>query len=159
MVELFDRGNGFGETARLVGFCLGNNLVFEFSQCDQKFAGFERLDDICIGPHLACFLGPERLQFPHCQENLDASRLAVFLEPLADLQAGVARHVDVQDNEIWLVLGNLLQGRRAIIDSDHLIAGIAKDLPAHVLGGYAVVGEQYFSRQGDVLWWGEMSRN
>ena len=67
LVELFDLSNGFGETLRLIGFCLGNNLVFEFSQCDQKFAGFERLDDICIGPHLACFLGPERLQFPHRQ--------------------------------------------------------------------------------------------
>ena len=52
------------------------------------------------------------------------------------------------------MLCDLLQGRRTIVDGDHLIAGIAEDFPAHVLGSHAVIGEQYFPRQEVVLWCG-----
>ena len=58
---------------------------------------------------------------------------------------------------LWLLLRDLLEGRRAIVDRDHFIAGIAKDSPAHVLSSHTVIGEQYSSRQGVSFGEGEIA--
>jgi hypothetical protein len=45
------------------------------------------------------------------------------------------------------VLAYFFQRRGAVINSNDFISRIREDLPAHILGGHAVVGEQYLPGQ------------
>ena len=46
-----------------------------------------------------------------------------------------------------LLLGDLFQRRGAVIDGNDLVSRIREDFPPHILGGYAVIGEQYLPGQ------------
>ncbi len=70
-----------------------------------------------------------------------------FLEALANLEAAVAWHVNVEDNEIGLRFVDALERRRPIIYRNNFVPGVNQDLAPHVLGGHTVIGQQYFPRQ------------
>ena len=144
---MLHRGQGFGKTSRLLR-SLRDYFVFELSKGSEEFAGFEWFDDERIGPHPARLFWFEGLQFADREQHGNACGLAIFLHPLTNFQTAVARHIHVEHNQVRLLFCNFLECGRPIVDRDHLIAGIAEDSPAHVLGSYAVIGEQDSSRQG-----------
>ena len=71
-----------------------------------------------------------------------------FFKALADFQPAVAGHIDIQNDQVGFVLGNLLQRGRTVVDGDDLVPRIREDLPPHILGGHTVIGEQYLPGQG-----------
>jgi len=81
----------------------------------------------------------KRLELPHAQQHGNAGCLWGFFQPLANFEATVAWHVDIEDDEVGLRFSDLFEGSRAIIDSNNLVAGIAQDPAAHVLGCHTVV--------------------
>src|SRR2546429_9947792 len=60
----------------------------------------------------------------------------------ADFETGVAWHVHVENDELWLKLVNFFKRGRAVADGNDFIPSITQNLLAHVLGSHAVVGEQ-----------------
>jgi hypothetical protein len=66
---------------------------------------------------------------------------------LADFQPAISRHVNVQHDEVWPLLCDFFQGRGAVINGNDLVSRVRKDFSPHVLGGYAVIGEQYLPGQ------------
>ena len=113
----------------------------------QQFARFKWLDDVRVRPNPARFLRLERLQLSHRQQDWDVPCVRRILQPLAKLQPAVARHINIQNNQVGIGFGDPLEGGGPVIDGNHVIPGIGQDLSAHVLGGHTVIGQQYFSRQ------------
>jgi len=102
---------------------------------------------VSIGPDPARFFWLERFQLAHRQQHRNVRRCGGILQPLADFQATVARHVNVQHNQIRFDFCDPLQGGRSVIDRDDVIPGIGQDLSPHVLGRHTIIGEQYFPGQ------------
>ena len=148
LIGLLHRSQRFGEASGFLRLWLSDYLVFELGKNSQEFGGFEWLDDEAVGANPARFFRFERFQFAYGQQDWNLSCLRILLDSLANFQAAVARHVDVEHDQVRLVFGDFLEGRRAVIDSNYFVAGIGEDTPAHVLGSHAVVGKQYSSRQG-----------
>ena len=56
------------------------------------------------------------------------------------------------------MFGDLLQRRGTVVDGDDFVARIREDLPPHILGGYAVIGEQYLPGQRFPLMRGDIAK-
>ena len=151
-VGLLNRSQCLGEAAGFLRLRGRHNLVFQLGQCGEEFSSFKRFDDKGISPNPPRFVGLERLQLADCQQHRNSSCVGRFLDPLANFEASVAWHVDIEDDDVGLKLCDLLERRRTIIDRNQFVTSVREDAPAHVLGGYAVVGEQYSSCQGIFLW-------
>ena len=107
--------------------------------------------ELCVpdtGPQPLAQIRLERFQLAYRQQYRNLSCLRVFLHPLTHFQAAVARHVDVEHDQVRLVFRNFLERRRAVVDRNHVVSRIGEDTSAHILGSHAVVGKQYSSRQG-----------
>ena len=128
-----------------------SDLIFEFAENGEKFGSFEGLDDKGVSTNAAGFVLFEGFQLAYGQQHGDMPCITVLLDTLANLQAAIARHVHIQHNQVGPGLSNFLEGSRPVIDGNDRVTGIGEDLSAHVLGGYAVICEQDFPRQGCVL--------
>ena len=73
--------------------------------------------------------------------------LARLFDALADFQPTIAGHVNIKDDQIRLLLGNFLQRRGPVVNRYDFVSRVSKDLPPHILGGDAIVGEQYLPGQ------------
>src|SRR5438552_15602929 len=146
------------EPTRLGGLGSMHDLVFKLGENAQQFAGFKWFDDKAFSTYSFCLLGLERLQFSYSQQDRGACRFGGFLEALAHLQAAVARHVNIQDDEIGLLLRDLFQRSRAVVDGNDLVARVRENFSPHVLGGHAVIGEQYLPSQRNPLMRGDNAK-
>src|SRR5260370_230977 len=61
---------------------------------------------------------------------------------LENLEAGISRHVDIQDDDVRFLFRDFFYRGSAVADSHDYIPGLSKDFLAHVLGGHAVIGKQ-----------------
>src|SRR5258708_4040258 len=150
-IGMFDGRNCPREPTRLGGLGSMHDLVFKLGENAQQFAGFKWFDDKAFGAYSFCLLGLERFQLSYRQQDRGACSFGGFLEALAHLQAAVARHVNIQDDEIGFLLRDLFQRSRAVVDGDDLVARVRENFSPHVLGGHAVIGEQYLPSQRKFL--------
>ena len=70
-----------------------------------------------------------------------------LFQALTYFQPAVPWHVNIENDQIGLLLRNLLQRGRAVVDRNDFVSRIREDFPPHILGGHAVVGEQYLPGQ------------
>ena len=98
----------------------GRRSCLRAGEHGEQFGGFKRLDDERIRAHAPRFFLLERLQFTYGQQDGNPPSLAGFLYALANLQAAVAWHIDVEHDQVRLVFSDFLEGRRAVIDGDAL---------------------------------------
>ena len=75
------------------------------------------------------------------------SRLGSVFNPLADFEAAIAGHVDIENNEVGSGFRDALERGGAVIDRKDVVTGVGQNLPPHVLSGHTIIREQYFPRQ------------
>ena len=136
----FLRRDGPRKAAGLGRFGARHYFVFEFRQGAQEFTGFKRFDDEGVGAYALRFFRLEGLKFSYAEQHRNPRGFLRFLQALADFEAAVAGHVNVEDDEVGFQLRDLFECGRAIVDGNYLIPRIGEDFAPHVLGGHAVVG-------------------
>ena len=119
-----------------------SNALFKLLDDGQKIAGFKRLNNDAVGFDAVGVFRLIRLHLADGEQHwglqcVQRCRAHLF----ADFQAGIARHVNVKDDDVGLLLGDFLHRSSAVADSHNVIARFGKDLLAHVLGSHAVIGK------------------
>src|SRR6476469_9097678 len=82
-----------------------------------------------------------RLHLADCHQHGNLHRVQRPAYLFADFQPGISRHVNVKNDDVGLLLGNLLDCSCAVADCHNVIASFGKDLLAHILGSHAVIGK------------------
>ena len=118
-----------------------DHSLFQLLDNGDEVAGFERLDDHSIRLHAVGIFSPIGFQLADRQQHWSFQSINRGAYLLADLKAGVPRHVDIQDDDVRFMLRNFFYRGSAIAYSDDIIARIGKDLLTHVLGCHAVISE------------------
>jgi hypothetical protein len=116
---------------------------------------------ICASaPTLRASSGLNGSSLPTLSNTGMCARLVRVLQPLADLQAAVAWHVNIQHDQIRFEIGDPLEGGRSVVDGGDVVTGIRQNLSPHVLGCHTIVSKQYFPRQkSSFAKKGEITRN
>ena len=123
--------------------------LFFFSLCflskslngSGEIGGLEGLHDNPIRFDASPILRTVRLHAPNGQQHRQLGGVHGIAQSLAELQAAIAGHKDVEQDEFGFDLRDFLGSGCAVADSDYVVAGFAQNLLAHVLGGHTVIGE------------------
>src|SRR5579864_4841769 len=74
-IRFLNPGQRLGKPALPRRLALRHDLVFQFGEGGEKFAGFERFDNEAIGTYATRFVRLERLQLAHSEQHRDARGL------------------------------------------------------------------------------------
>ena len=125
---------------RFSGAC-GFHICGELLDGGKEVSGFEGFYNYAVGLYAHAIFRFVGLHFADGEEHGSLRGLMRRAHLLADLESGVPRHVNVENNELGFELVNLFKRGRAVADGNDFIPSITQNLLAHVLSSHAVVGE------------------
>src|SRR5215470_10882867 len=117
-----------------------SQALFELLDDGQKIASLERLHDHAIGANPIRILRAGRwFHFADGQQDRSFQSRHGTTNFFANFQAGISGHVQIEDDDVGLLFGDLLYRSSAVTDGDDFVAGLSKNSFTHVLGSYAVI--------------------
>src|SRR5262249_33454043 len=104
-------------------------------------AGLKWLYDDTVSTDAAGFFRFVRLHLPDREQHrcLQCSHGAAHF--FADFQAAVARHVDIQNDDVRFLLRDFFHRGSAVAHRYDFISGVGEDFAPHILGGHTVIGK------------------
>ena len=117
------------------------NPLFKLFDNRQKIAGLERFHDDTVSADTFGFFRFVRFHLAHGEQHRRLQRGYGAAYFFADFQPAVARHVDIEDDDVRFLFSDLFDRSCAVANRYYFITGVREDLTPHVLGGHTVIGK------------------